>query len=113
MTKTYILRSHKSETASIDFFRVRQKVSALCYQAKEDLEESVGCCMGDKGMEAGVFGREGLSRALGVRHPRQQQGLRLGGCEGGQPEKIRDYLPTNKLALGGRGYYSYLGISTE
>ena len=61
-----------------------------------DLEEEEGCGECDKGTEAGVFGREGLSRALGVRHPRQQRGLRLGGREGGQPEKIQYHLPTYK-----------------
>ena len=41
----------------MNFFRVRQKVSALYYQAEVDLEEfkDYGTC--DKGTEAGVFGR--------------------------------------------------------
>ena len=71
-------------------------MSALCNQAEEDLVEFEGWGECDKGTEAGVFGREGLSRALGVRHRRPQQGLRGGGREGGQPEKIQYYLPTNK-----------------
>ena len=71
-------------------------MSALCNQAEEDLVEFEGWGECDKGTEAGVFGREGLSRALGVRHRRPQQGLRGGGREGGQPEKIQRYLPTNK-----------------
>ena len=51
-----VFLDHKPETTVIDFFRVRQKVSALCNQAKEDLEEYEDCCTGDKGTEAGVFG---------------------------------------------------------
>ena len=77
----------------MDYFRVRQKVPALCNQAKEDLEELEGRSTSDKGTEASVFGREGLSRALGVRHWRPQQGLRGGGREGSQPEKIQYYYP--------------------
>ena len=73
-------------------------MSALYNQAKEDLVEFEGCRPCDKGTEAGVFGIEGLSRALGVRHQRPQQGLRGGGRKGGQPEKIQYYyLPINNL----------------
>ena len=77
-----------------------------------DLEEVEGCGKCDKGSEAGVFGIEGLSRALGVRHRRPQQGLRGGGREGGQPEKIQYiYLPINDPE--GQGLLFVLGISTE
>ena len=76
------------------------------------LEEEEGCGECDKGMEAGVFGREGLSRALGVRHRCPRQGLRGGGREGSQPEKIRTiYLPINNPE--GQGLLFVLGISTE
>ena len=88
-------------------------MSALCIQAKEDLVEFEGCSTCDKGTEAGVFGREGLSRALGVRHRRPQQGLRGGGREGGRPEKTRNYLPPiNKLSRGA-GVIIRIGDSAE
>ena len=45
------------ESTTIVYFRVRQKVSALCYQAEVDLETDEGYGSGDKGMEASVFGR--------------------------------------------------------
>ena len=86
----------QSEPTTVNYFRVRQKVSALCNQAEVDLEKDEGCGSCDKGMEAGVFGIEGLSRALRVCHQCPQQGLRGGGHEGSQPEKIRFNLPTNK-----------------
>ena len=88
-------------------------MSALCSQAKKDLVEFEGWGECDKGTEAGVFGREGLSRALGVRHRRPQQGLQGGGREAANlrgSETI--YLSINKR-LGSRGHYSYLGIYTE
>ena len=47
----------------MNFFRVRQKVSALYNQAEVDLEEFKGYGTSDKGTEAGVFGIDGLSRA--------------------------------------------------
>ena len=48
----------------LNYFRVRQKVSALCNQAEVDLEKDEGYGSGDKRTEAGVFGRAGLSQAL-------------------------------------------------
>ena len=83
-----IFLDHIFETTAIDLFRVRQKVSVLCNQAKVDLEEDVCCSTCDKGIEVGVFGKEGLSRAQGVRRQCLRQGLRQGGREGCQPEEI-------------------------
>ena len=80
-------------------------MSTLCNQAEVDLEEEEGCSTCDKGMEAGVFGIEGRSRALGVRHRRPQQGLRGGGHEGGQPEKIQYYYPPINKLESTRDYY--------
>ena len=91
-----IFLDHIFETTAIDLFRVRQKVSALCNQAKVDLEEEEGCGTCDKGTETGVYGIEGLCRAQGVRHQRLQQGLQRGGCVGCQPERSSSNLPTNK-----------------
>ena len=42
------------ETTAINLFKVRQKVSALCNQAKVDLEEEEGCSTCDMGTETGV-----------------------------------------------------------
>ena len=75
------------ETTAINLFRVRQKVSVLCNQAKVDLEEEEGRGTCDKGTETGVYGIEGLCRAQGVRHQRLQQGLQRGGRVGSQPER--------------------------
>ena len=64
MTKIHIHRSRpilQLESTVFNYFRIRQKVSALCNQAKEDLVEYEDCRPGDKGTEASVFGREGLS----------------------------------------------------
>ena len=96
MIKSYILRSQKPRYS---LQLLQSKAEGICTvgpRPEVDLEEEEGCGERDKGTEAGVFGREGLSRALGVRHRRPQQGLRGGGREGSQPEKIRYYLPTNK-----------------
>ena len=87
---------HTFETTVFYSFRVRQKVSALCNQAKVDLEEEEGCGTCDKGTETGVYGIEGLCRAQGVRHQRLQQGLQRGGRVGCQPERSSSNLPTNK-----------------
>ena len=83
-------------------------MSALCNQAKVDLEEEEGCSTCDKGTETGVYGIEGLCRAQGVRHQRLQQGLQRGGRVGGQPERSSSiYLPIN--GLGGQGLIFVLG----
>ena len=71
-------------------------MSELCNQDEEDLVEKGG------GKEIEYRGRcqrdRGASRAQGVRHPWQQQGLRQGGRKGGQPKKIQyNYPPINKL----------------
>ena len=51
-----------SESTTIEFFRVRQKISAQCNQSEVDLGKDEDCGSGDKGTEAGVF-EEGLSQA--------------------------------------------------
>ena len=92
MTNIYTLRL-PLRAYNRQLLQSKAEDSALCNQAEVDLEEDEYCSLCDKGTEAGVFGREGLSRALGVRHRRPQQGLRGGGREGGQPKKIQYYYP--------------------
>ena len=89
MTKIYTLRS-PIRVYSFQPLQNKAEGFALCYQAEEDLVEFEDCGPGDKGTEAGVFGKQGLVE-LGVRHQPleqgQQRGGRIGHC---QPEKIRD-----------------------
>ena len=91
MTKVYILRS---PIRVYNCELLQSKAEGICtvQPGRGGPGEVRGLPNGDKGTEAGVFGIEGLSRALGVRHPRQQQGLCLGGREGGQPEKIQSII---------------------
>ena len=56
-----ILLDLQLESTVFNYFRIRQKVSALCNQAEEDLVEFEGCRPGDKGTEVGVFGKKGLA----------------------------------------------------
>ena len=84
MTKISILRS-QNPVYSLQL--LQSKAEGICTvsaRPKVDLAKFEGYRQRDKGTEAGVFG-SGLSRALGVRHPRLQQGQRQGGREGGQP----------------------------
>ena len=53
---TLILLDLTFETTAIDLFRVRQKVSALCYQAKVDLEEEEAVVREIRGQRPGSMG---------------------------------------------------------
>ena len=85
MIKLCILRSRKPRYSLQLHQSKAEGVCSVSARPEVDLEEEEGCGSCDKGTEAGVFGKEGLSRALGVRHPRQQQGQGQGGRKGGQP----------------------------
>ena len=60
MTNVYILRSQKP-VYSLQPLQSKAEGSALYNQAEVDLEVDEICGSCDKGTEAGVFGREGLS----------------------------------------------------
>ena len=80
----YLTIDRKPESTVFDYFRVRQKVSALCNQAKEDLEESRAAVRVIRERRPVSLGEKGLAE-LGVCHSRLQQGQGQGGREGSHP----------------------------
>ena len=61
--------TQQPESSNIDYFRVRQKVPALCYQAEEDLKEFKDYGTSDKGTDTNrVAWRDGALPGADTHH---------------------------------------------